>query len=889
VPAHRASHLANRTSSDKAVIEQYCLECHDADKAKGDLVLEGYDPAKADQRADISEKIVRKLRAGMMPPAGKDRPPDATLDALAASLETKLDAAAEAHPNPGRRTFQRLNRAEYAASIHDMLSLDVDVASFLPPDTISHNFDNISDAQSMSATLLEGYLRAASQVSRLAVGDPEASPNSTIYKIPRMASQLTHVDGAPFGTRGGISVVHNFPADGEYTFRMMLHSIPTGQLYGSTVRGEQIEVSVNGQRAAVIEINPRMSESDANGMNLQTPPIVVKAGPQRVSAAFLLRSEAPVDDLLAPVEQTLADTQIGSSIAVTTLPHLREFAVVGPQKVTGVSDTPSRRRVFTCRPLSAEEELACASRVISALATKAYRRPMTAADLDGLMKFYKAERETAGFETAVRTALQAILASPHFIFRLEEAPATARAGQSYKINDVDLASRLSFFIWGSGPDEELMTAAAKGALGTPAGLEQQARRMLADPRASALSTRFASQWLRLPDLDKIHPDARLYPQFDTTLADAMVKETQLLFDHIVREDRDVLELLSADYTFVNERLARHYGIPNVSGPGFRKVAQVDANRRGLFGQGSVLTMTSVADRTSPVLRGKWVLEVLLGMPPPPPPPDVPDFSETKAAHGSQLLSVRQRMEEHRANPQCQSCHRVIDPIGLALENFDVVGMWRIRDGGSGIDASGTLYDGTPLDGPAGLRAVLFKRKDVILRTFTENLMAYGLGRRIEPFDMPTVQGRARRRAPRKSFLVVRRNREEPAFSDESRQSTTRTSWKQLRRWPNPEAEAGSWRLTCICPRNTSRVARSFAAWGRPSRCRSWTRWSRRGRCWRRPPRPAGRVSPASRRCTAPRAARRSGWRRTSGRRPRPAAVSTSRRAAWRRSSRSATT
>jgi Protein of unknown function (DUF1592)/Protein of unknown function (DUF1588)/Protein of unknown function (DUF1595)/Protein of unknown function (DUF1587)/Protein of unknown function (DUF1585)/Planctomycete cytochrome C len=752
VPANResrtanpASHLAHRTSriapriSDKAVIEQYCLECHDADKAKGDLVLEGYDPAKADQRVEVSEKIVRKLRAGMMPPAGKDRPPDATLDGLAASLETKLDAAADARPNPGRRTFQRLNRAEYAASIHDLLSLDIDVASFLPPDTISHNFDNISDAQSMSATLLEGYLRAASQVSRLAVGDPEASPNSTIYKVPRMASQLTHVAGAPFGTRGGISVVHNFPADGEYTFRMMLHSIPTGQLYGSTVRGEQLEVSVNGQRAAVIEINPRMSESDANGMNLQTPPLAVKAGPQRVSAAFVLRSEAPVDDLLAPVEQTLADTQIGSSIAVTTLPHLREFAVVGPQKVTGVSDTPSRRRVFTCRPLSAEEELPCASRVISTLATKAYRRPITAADLDGLMKFYKTERETAGFETGIRIALQAVLASPHFIFRLEDVPATARAGQSYKINDFDLASRLSFFIWGSGPDEELIAAATRGALGTPAGLDQQARRMLADPRASALSTRFASQWLRLQDLDKIHPDARLYPQFDTTLAEAMVKETQLLFDHIVREDRDVLELLSADYTFVNERLARHYGIPDVSGPGFRKVAQVDANRRGLFGQGSVLTMTSVADRTSPVLRGTWVLEVLLGMPPPPPPPDVPDFSETKAAHGSQLLSVRQRMEEHRANPQCQSCHKVIDPIGLALENFDVVGMWRIRDGGTGIDASGTLYDGTPLDGPAGLRTVLFKRKDVVLRTFTENLMAYGLGRRIEPFDMPTVR------------------------------------------------------------------------------------------------------------------------------------------------------
>jgi uncharacterized protein DUF1592/uncharacterized protein DUF1588/uncharacterized protein DUF1587/uncharacterized protein DUF1585/uncharacterized protein DUF1595/cytochrome c len=746
-PSHsapRTSHLPPRASS---LIEQYCLECHDADKAKGDLVLEGFDPAKAELRAEVSEKIIRKLRAGMMPPAGKERPPAAALDGLAASLEAKLDAAAEARPNPGHRSFQRLNRAEYVASIRDMLSLDIDAASFLPPDTVSHNFDNIADAQSMSATLLEGYLRAASQVSRLAVGDPEASPNSTIYKIPRMASQLAHVDGAPFGTRGGISVVHNFPADGDYTFRMMLHSIPTGQLYGSQVRGEQIEVSVNGQRAAVIEINPRMSESDPNGMNLQTPPIAVKAGPQRVSAAFVVRSEAPVDDLLAPVEQTLADTQIGSSIAVSTLPHLREFAVVGPSRVTGISATPSRRKVFTCRPLSREEELACATRIVSALAAKAYRRPVTPADVDGLVKFYLNERETAGFEPAIRTALQAILASPHFIFRLEETPATARPGQPYKINDFDLASRLSFFIWGSGPDQELIAAAGKGLLGTAAGLEQQARRMLADPRASALSTRFASQWLRLQDLDKIHPDARLYPQFDTTLAEAMVRETQLFFDHIVREDRDVLELLTADYTFVNERLARHYGIPNVSGPAFRKVSQVDPNRRGLFGQGSILTMTSVADRTSPVLRGKWVLEVLIGMPPPPPPPNVPDFEETKAAHGSQLLSVRQRMEQHRADPQCQSCHRVIDPIGLALENFDVVGMWRIRDGGTGIDASGTLYDGTPLDGPAGLRSVLLKRKDVVLRTFTENLMAYGLGRRIEAYDMPTIRKIVRDAAP----------------------------------------------------------------------------------------------------------------------------------------------
>jgi hypothetical protein len=736
----RAAHNPAPPMTGREVIEQYCLQCHDDDKQKGELTLEAFEPDKVDANPAVGEKIVRKLRAHMMPPPGEERPPDAALEALATSLETKLDAVADAKPNPGRRTFQRLNRAEYAQAIKDLLGLDVDVATFLPPDTISHNFDNIADVQSISATLLEGYLRAAAQVSRLAVGDPEASPNSTIYKLPRIASQLTHVEGAPFGTRGGISVVHNFPADGEYTFRMMLHSIPTGQLYGSAVRGEQIEVSVNGARAAVLEINPRMSESDPNGMNLQTPPIVIKAGPQRVSAAFIQRTDAPVDDLLAPVEQTLADTQIGSGISgVTTLPHLREFAIVGPSRVTGVSDTPGRRRVFACRPLSQDEEIECATKILATLATRAYRRPVNADDLNGLLTFYRNERAKGGFEAGIRTSLQAMLASPHFIFRLEEAPATARPGQSYQLNGVDLASRLSFFLWGTGPDDELILAANRGALATAAGIEQQARRMLADPRAAALSTRFAGQWLRLQDLDKIHPDARLYPQFDATLADAMRRETELLFESIVREDRDVLDLLTADYTFVNERLARHYGIANVTGPAFRRVSIPDPNRRGLLGQASILTMTSVADRTSPVLRGKWVLEVLIGMAPPPPPPNIPALEETKAALGSRLLSVRERMEEHRAKPECRSCHRVIDPLGLALENFDVVGMWRIRDGGTAIDASGTLYDGTALSGPTGLRAAMIRHKDVVLRTFTENLMAYSLGRRLEYFDMPLVR------------------------------------------------------------------------------------------------------------------------------------------------------
>ncbi|HEX6462979.1 MAG TPA: DUF1587 domain-containing protein, partial [Vicinamibacterales bacterium] len=400
-----AAHTAPLSDGEaRAVIENYCLQCHDEDHAKGDLVLETFDPGRANARAETAEKMVRKLRAGMMPPPGADRPTDATIDAFATTLETKLDTASDAHPNPGHRAFQRLNRAEYAREIHDIFGLDVDVSAFLPPDTVSHNFDNISDVQGMSATLLEGYLRAASQVSKLAVGDPEASPSSTIYKVPRLEAQLSHVDGAPFGTRGGISVVHTFPADGDYTFRMMLASIPTGPLYGSGARGEQVEVSINGQRAALLDINPRMSESDPNGMNLTTAPIAVKAGPERVSAAFVVRTEAPVDDLLAPIEQSLADTQIGSgNSGVTALPHLRELAIAGPTHVTGVSDTPIRHRIFVCRPLSAAEELPCATRIITSLATKAYRRPVTQTDIEGLMKFYVADRAQGGFEAGIRT------------------------------------------------------------------------------------------------------------------------------------------------------------------------------------------------------------------------------------------------------------------------------------------------------------------------------------------------------------------------------------------------------------------------------------------------------------------------------------------------------
>jgi hypothetical protein len=739
-PAHTPSIMS--VQDQKALVGEYCLGCHDRGSAKGELVLEQFDVAHPEQNASIAEKVIRKLRAGMMPPPGEERPEPGTIAAFAAALETRIDQLAAANPNPGRRTFQRLNRAEYGHSIREILGLDVDVAAFLPPDTISHNFDNIADVQTFSPTLLEGYLRAATRISRDAVGDPAASPSSSTYRVARTASQLRHVEGAPFGTRGGISVVHTFPADGEYTFRMMLHSIPTGQLYGSTLRGDRelLEVSIEGERVAVIEINPRMSEADPNGMNVQTPPVAVKAGPHRVSAAFVQRWVGPVDDVMAPIEHTLADTQIGSATGITTLPHLRDLAILGPQNVTGVSDTPVRRRIFTCRPTSSGDETACATKIVSELARRAYRRPITPDDLKGLMRFYHEARQEGDFESGIRTALQAILASPHFIFRLEEAPAGLKVGENYRIAGLDLASRLSFFLWSTPPDDELLAAAAKNGLQNPAVVEKQVRRMLADARASALATRFGSQWLRLQDLEKLHPEPLLYPQYDRTLAEAMVRETELFFESLVREDRSVLELLSADYTFVNERLARHYGLANVVGDRFQRVSLAgDPNRRGLLGQASILAMTSVADRTSPVLRGKWVLEVLFGMPPPPPPDDVPDLEATKGSEGARLLSVRERLEAHRKSKACQSCHRVIDPLGLALENFDVTGAWRIRDNGTPVDPSGQLYDGTPLDSPAALRDALLKRSDVVLKTFSENLMAYALGRRIEPHDMPTIR------------------------------------------------------------------------------------------------------------------------------------------------------
>jgi hypothetical protein len=730
----------------QALVSETCLLCHNNDGLAGNLSLESFDVSHAVENAAVAEKMIRKLRAGMMPPSYAPQPDPAEIANLARELETRIDEAAARNPSPGRRVFQRLNRAEYGRAVKDLLAIDVDVTAFLPPDTVSHGFDNVADVQTMSATLMEGYLRAASKISRLAVGDPAIGATEATYKVPRNASQMERVEGAPFGTRGGISLVHLFPADGEYVFKMQLHGSPTGQLYGAAEKGEQIEVSINGVRVAVLDIDPMMDESDPNGMNMETPPISVKAGPQRVTAAFIQRFTGPVDDLMTPVDHTLADTTIGTDYGVTALPHLREFRINGPHRTTGVSDTVSRRKIFTCRPTSADDEQECAQEIVSRLAAKAYRRPLQDMDVEGLMSFYQKGRDEGDFESGIRTALQAILASPFFVFRLEQSPGTAEG----RLNDLELASRLSFFLWASVPDDELVTLASQGTLHEPATLERQVDRMLSDPRSEALATRFASQWLRLQDLEGMHPDYLLFPYWDDTLTESMRRETELFFENLVREDRSVLDILTADYTFVNERLARHYGIPNVTGDRFRRVSLPDENRRGVLGHGSILTLTSIADRTSPVMRGKWVLEIMFGSPPPPPPPNVPDLEVTRDA--GKALSVRQAMEQHRSNPACTSCHTVIDPLGLALENFDATGAWRIKDNGVPVDASGELYDGTPLDGPAGLRKVLWKYKDVVLTSFTESLMTYGLGRRVEYFDMPAVRAIVRE-AERNDFRV----------------------------------------------------------------------------------------------------------------------------------------
>ena len=749
-PVPAAEH-AQAATDFNALVKRYCVTCHNDTRKTGGLSLAAFDVLQAARNADTAERMIRKLQAGMMPPPGASRPDPAAQSAFISMLESTVDAAAAAQPNPGSRTFQRLNRPEYARAIYDLLALDVDAGNWLPLDTKSANFDNIADAQALSPTLLEAYLNAAAAISRMAVGDRTAATVDSTYTSPGYVSQhpWDHVEGAPYGTRGGLVVDHVFPADAEYVFEVDLVS-------GSNSRFEDVDVSVDGERVALIEYEtgPAGGADGRGAVPMRTEPILIKAGQHRVAAAFVRKLEGPYEDLIRPHDWSFAGGGSGGP-GITTLPHVRDLVVKGPFRITGISDTPSRQKIFTCRPTVPAEEHSCARQIVARLGTEAYRRPLTAGEVDRLMPFYEQgagragrageagragrEERVGNFENGIRTALEAILASPHFIFRIERTPDTVAPGASYRVADVDLASRLSFFLWGTPPDQELLVAATSGKLTAPGGLEKQARRMLADPRADALGSRFAAQWLRLQDVDKVHPDPNYYPNFDDNVAGAMRHETEMFFNSLVRDDRSALDLFRADYTFVNERLARHYGIPDVSGEHFRRVQYPDARRQGLLGQGSVLVQTSLANRTSPVLRGKWVMEVLMGTPPPPPPPDVPTLDQTAEAKDGKMLTTRERMEMHRANPTCNACHRFMDPIGLALDNFDVTGRWRERENGMPLDTRGDYYDGTPVTTPAELVRALMKRPVPLLRNFTENLFAYAVGRRAEYFDQPAIR------------------------------------------------------------------------------------------------------------------------------------------------------
>jgi hypothetical protein len=735
------------SAEDNDVIQRYCVRCHSDARLTGNLSLEAFDAADPEANAVIAERMVRKLRAGMMPPPGARRPTGDTLLQLVQGLEARLDASAAANPNPGIRTFQRLNRIDYERSILALLALEVNAGAFLPLDTKSANFDNIADVQLLSPTLLDAYMNAATEISRLAVGDADALPRTATYTNAGYVTQWDRADGAPFGTRGGISVTHTFPADAEYVFNLAFEHTTTGGFFGSTIPDEQIEISIDGERVQLIDVDRWMDVSDPNGVNMRSDSIFVRAGPHRVTAAFLQQSEGPKEDLVSPHAWSITDRQVGAGgYGITALAHLKDMAVVGPYNATGVSDTPSRDRIFSCRPTSSGEARPCAEEIMTRLARQAFRRPVTGADVDGLMSFYDQGAADADFERGVRTGLEAMLSSPDFVFRFEEPAGAVTPGESYRLSDGAVASRLSFFLWGTPPDEELLGLAERDALGNEETFRKQILRMLADPRAEALGTRFAAQWLRLDDLEKVHPDRLLFPDFHQQLADAMRRETELFFSSLVQEDRSALELYSADYTYLNERLAFHYGIDGVIGDEFRRVEYPDETRRGLLGHGSILTLTSHAGRTSPVLRGKWVMEVLLGTPPPPPPPGVADLDETEGSEDGRFLTTRERMEIHRTSPTCNSCHRFMDPIGLALDNFDVTGRWRIRENGMPLDTQGELYDGTAITSPMELQQALVARPIPLIRTFTENLMAYALGRRVEHFDQPTVRAIAARAA-----------------------------------------------------------------------------------------------------------------------------------------------
>ena len=717
-------------------------------------MLDKADLSNVPAQAEMWEKVIKKLRTGAMPPLGMPRPDRAKMDALASWLETSIDKAAMAKPDPGRPALHRLNRAEYANAIRDLLDLTIEPADYLPADDASFGFDNVASVLNLSPALQERYISAAGKISRLAVGDPTTAPIVATYRVRSDISQDDHIEGLPLGTRGGVLIHHNFPLDGEYVFKVKMLKSTVDLLFGGNAPDETLELAVNGERVKTLVINPPakvdpeaktkvkgegFDPAAATKLSMSQPPdtlearVFVKAGPQTVTAAFLKKTFGPVEDLSEPFERSTFDPSDPRG-----LPHVLSVSIGGPFNAKGSGDTPSRHRIFVCHPETSAEEMPCARKIISTLARRAYREPASDADLETLLGFYQQGRNNGTFENGIELALRRMLASPQFVFRFERDPAGTAPDSNYRVSDMELASRLSFFLWSSVPDDELISLASQGKLKDPVVLEKQVRRMLADPKSQALVDNFAGQWLYVRNLRGVAPDLEEFPNFDDNLRQAFKTETELFFGSIMHEDRNVLDLLNANYTFVNDRLARHYGIPNVDGSQFRRVTVAQDSRRGLLGQGSILTVTSVATRTSPVQRGKWLLENIMGTPPNPPPAGVPPLKENAA--GATQMTVRERMEQHRKDPACAGCHKVLDPLGFAMDNFDGVGAWRVRgEDGAPIDASAVLADGTKVNGPADLRNAILSRPNVFVGTMTTKLMTYALGRGVEYYDMPAIR------------------------------------------------------------------------------------------------------------------------------------------------------
>jgi hypothetical protein len=714
------------------VVDQYCIDCHHSDEPEANLALDTISTQDVQEQTQVWEKVVRKLRGRQMPPPGQPRPDDQTYDAVVATLVNSLDAVAAQHPRPGRtETFRRLTRIEYQNAIRDLLALEVDVTLLLPKDESSYGFDNVTVGD-LSPTLLDRYISAAQVISRLAVGGTRRIPDGTTIRIRPDLTQEEHVEGLPLGTRGGAVVPYNVSQDGEYDVQIRLARDRDEHVEGLN-EPHDVELLLDRQRIELFTVKPPVDGHDHHAVdeNLNAR-IQLTAGPHQLSVTFLKNPSSLLETKRQPYQ-----AHFNRHRHPRISPAIYQITITGPYASQGHGDTPSRRQIYVCQPSEPSQEESCARRILATLMRRAYRRPVNEADLQGPMKFYRQARAEGDFDAGIELALAGVLVSPEFLFRIEHDPAGVARQSAYPIGDLELASRLSFFLWSSIPDDELLDAAARGDLKTPDELEKQVHRMLADARSQAMVTNFAAQWLHLRNLDAVSPDLRLFPDFDDNLRRAFRRETELLFESVLREDRSVLDLLQADHTFLNERLAKHYGIPHVYGSRFRRVSLSDESQRGgLLRQGSVLTVTSYATRTSPVIRGKWILENLLGMPPPPPPPDVPALTDNTV---SASLSVRQRLAEHRANPACAGCHRVIDPVGFALENYDAVGRWRTREVGEPIDASGGLPDGTEFADAAGLEQGLLKHPEFYVDTLAEKLLTFALGRGVEPDDGPAIR------------------------------------------------------------------------------------------------------------------------------------------------------